>query len=125
VEVYRAAIAREGLNAAAYGDILGKIAEKPAHFARHMPKYTEDQVEAFGFEAAHSALEILQEESKDHHVRRDSLCTGPMSFGCQFRSICKDASAESLAKFNVRDIRHDELRGVLSEPWVAKVRNRS
>jgi hypothetical protein len=129
VEVYRAAVLAS-LNLgddpekhlAKYQRFLEVLATKPAFFARHEHRMTPEWIEGFGLEASNRALEIMAEEQKTEHTKQDGLCTGPMNYGCQFRSICQDMHPTAVAKFSKLGIRHTELRGVMAEPYVGKIR---
>jgi hypothetical protein len=118
--VYLAAIRKHGFNPDHYADKLESLRGR-TFFARHAVRFTAEDLEAYGFEVSHRAMEIMAEQHKPHHTAQESVCTGVAAFPCQYAPICHD-NAASRAGFSVRGIRHDELRGVMAEPYVAQQR---
>lgn len=119
--LYMAAIKRHGLNPDAYADVLERLLGK-TFFHREHYVFTDPELEDFGRDISHAALDVMASEHGNYFPRQQSVCTGIAPMPCEFKHICLSDTPMARKPFTVRGIRHVELTGDLAEDYVAQLR---
>lgn len=120
--VFMQEIARYGFNPDDYADVLDSLRGK-TFFGREAYPFTDPEIEDFGNEIGHVALDMVAEEKKQHHCRQTSLCSAIGMSPCQYMgSVCLEDGPMARRSYKVLGIRHVELHGEMAEPSAAKER---
>lgn len=122
-ERYLEAIEAHGLNELDYTDMRDKLVGK-AFFARETYLLTGAELEDWRRDMSTWGAEISRLETLPHHPRQLGVCQMHGASRCQYASICLEDGPQARANFGIKTVRHVELTGDLSEPWVGAARNR-
>lgn len=121
-DLYLSALKRHGLNPDLYADVLEQLSTKK-FFHREPYVFTDNEIEDAGLDISHVALKTVKAERALFHTRQPSICTGIASQPCPYKHICLVDTPMGRSQFAVSAIRHEELTGELSEPYVARMRD--
>jgi hypothetical protein len=119
---YLNAILRNGLNPDAYADVLEQL-QSAKFFHREHIVFTDSELDDFGQDVSHAALQVMRAEGETHHPRQTKVCIGTAVMPCPYKEICLHDGPMMRKAFSVTGIRHTELTGVLAEDYVGKMRN--
>jgi hypothetical protein len=120
VDVYKAAIMKHGFDVGDYEEMLRSLPGWEAFFSRDTYPLTERELRDFEVDLAHQALMMKERSQADYHPRQVQVCTGGVkALGCDFSDICIEDGNIARARFRVKTIRHEELKGELADPTAA------
>ncbi len=114
-EMYLGAILRHGFDPDDYLDILDELSRRRFFSRERYPLTTSDH-EDWVKDAAWWALTRIEAQRRPHHPRQVSVCTGPAAAPCPYARICLEDGEDVRVGYQLRTVRHEELRGDLADP---------
>ena len=115
-EIFTQTLIERGEDPDDFADLVDGLKSAGDYFKRVIHPFSEDELREFGDEIAWDALRMMEESHKPYHPRQTQVCTGPAAYRCEYRDICVHDTPDGRAPFSIKNIRHEELTGILAEP---------
>jgi hypothetical protein len=114
--VYLQTILANGLDPGRYADVLDALSNRQ-FFARERYPLGQGDLDDWQTDAGWWALTRIEAQRRPYHPRQVASCVGPAANPCPYSRICLEDGAQVRIGYQLRSVRHEELRGDLSGPW--------